>query len=100
MDTALLIWNRVVSWATIFTNTIGERHPKFTLALSKNLHQLFGTAISFSTDYHRQTDGLAERMIQTFKDLIRRVFEYSLEFLNCDGFTHDWCTLLPELESV
>ncbi|MBW0562669.1 hypothetical protein O181_102384 [Austropuccinia psidii MF-1] len=33
MDTALLIWNRVVSWNGIFTNIISERDPKFTSAL-------------------------------------------------------------------
>ncbi|MBW0516179.1 hypothetical protein O181_055894 [Austropuccinia psidii MF-1] len=70
MDTALLIWNRVVSWTGIFTNII---------------------------TYHPQTDGLAKRMIQTLEDMVRRFCAYGLEFKDCDGFTHDWCTLLPEL---
>ncbi|MBW0503025.1 hypothetical protein O181_042740 [Austropuccinia psidii MF-1] len=48
-DTALLIWNTVVSWTGIFTWT--------------NLHQLFGTKLSFSTAYQPQTDGLTETMI-------------------------------------
>ncbi|MBW0579301.1 hypothetical protein O181_119016, partial [Austropuccinia psidii MF-1] len=69
MDTALLIWNRVVSWTGIFTNIISDRDPKFTSALWTNLHQLFGTKLSFSTAYHPQTDGLAERMIQTLEDM-------------------------------
>ncbi|MBW0588202.1 hypothetical protein O181_127917 [Austropuccinia psidii MF-1] len=30
MDTALLIWNRVVSWTCISTNIINDRDPKFT----------------------------------------------------------------------
>ncbi|MBW0553924.1 hypothetical protein O181_093639 [Austropuccinia psidii MF-1] len=98
MDTALLMWNRVVSWTGIFTNIISYRDPKFTSALWKNLHQLFGTKLSFSTAYHPQTDGLAERMIQTLEDMVRRLCAYGLEFKDCDGFTHDWCTLLPELE--
>ncbi|MBW0587332.1 hypothetical protein O181_127047 [Austropuccinia psidii MF-1] len=51
MDTALLIWNRVVSWTGIFTNIISDRNPKFTSALWKNLHQLFATKLSFSTAY-------------------------------------------------
>ncbi|MBW0571604.1 hypothetical protein O181_111319 [Austropuccinia psidii MF-1] len=42
MDTALLIWNRVISWTGIFTNIISERDSKFTSALWKNIHQLFG----------------------------------------------------------
>ncbi|MBW0560370.1 hypothetical protein O181_100085, partial [Austropuccinia psidii MF-1] len=48
--------------------------------------------------YHPQTDGLAERMIQTLEDMIRRFCAYGLEFKNSDSFTHDWCTLIPALE--
>ncbi|MBW0532854.1 hypothetical protein O181_072569 [Austropuccinia psidii MF-1] len=98
MDTALLIWNRVVSWTGIFTNIISDRDPKFTSALWTNVHQRFGTQLSFSKAYHPQSDGLAERMIQTLTDMVRRCCAYGLEFNECDGFTHDWCTLLPELE--
>ncbi|MBW0569239.1 hypothetical protein O181_108954 [Austropuccinia psidii MF-1] len=76
MDTALLIWNIVVSWTGIFTNIISDRDPKFPSALWTNLHKLFGTKLSFSTAYHPQTDGLAERMIQTLEDMLRR---FSLE---------------------
>ncbi|MBW0567101.1 hypothetical protein O181_106816 [Austropuccinia psidii MF-1] len=52
MDTTLLIWNREVSWTAIFPNFISDREPKFTSALWSNLHQLFGTKLSFSTAYH------------------------------------------------
>ncbi|MBW0483026.1 hypothetical protein O181_022741 [Austropuccinia psidii MF-1] len=98
MDTALLIWNRVVSWTGIFKNIISHRDSKLTSALFTNLHQSFGTKLSFSTPYHPQTDGLAERMIQTLEDMVRRFCAYGLELKDCDGFTHDWCTLLPALE--
>ncbi|MBW0522172.1 hypothetical protein O181_061887 [Austropuccinia psidii MF-1] len=98
LDTALLICNRVTSWTGIFTNIICDRDPKFTSALWKNIYQLFGRKLSFSTAYHTQTDGLAERMIQTLDDMVRRFFAYGLEFKDCDEFTHHWCTLLPELE--
>ncbi|MBW0564022.1 hypothetical protein O181_103737 [Austropuccinia psidii MF-1] len=74
MDTAIMIWN----------NT--------------NLHSLFGTKLSFSTAYHLQADGLAERMIQTLEDMIRRLCAYGLEFKDSYGFTHYWCTLIPALE--
>ncbi|MBW0566842.1 hypothetical protein O181_106557 [Austropuccinia psidii MF-1] len=30
--------------------------------------------------------------------MIRRFCAYGLEFKNSDGFTHDWCTLIPALE--
>ncbi|MBW0545700.1 hypothetical protein O181_085415 [Austropuccinia psidii MF-1] len=98
MDMALLIWNRVGSWTGIFTKTISDRDPKFTSALWTNLHQLFVTKLSFSTAYHPQTDRLAERMIQTLEDMVRRFCLYGLEFEDYDGFTHDWCTLLQALE--
>ncbi|MBW0495086.1 hypothetical protein O181_034801 [Austropuccinia psidii MF-1] len=78
MDTALLIWNRVISWTGIITNIISDRDPKFTSALWNNLHQLFGTNLSFSTAYHPQTEGLAEKMIQTLEDMIRRFCGYGL----------------------
>ncbi|MBW0549382.1 hypothetical protein O181_089097 [Austropuccinia psidii MF-1] len=37
-------------------------------------------------------------MIQTLKDMIRRFCAYELELKDSDGFTHDWCTLIPALE--
>ncbi|MBW0534809.1 hypothetical protein O181_074524 [Austropuccinia psidii MF-1] len=98
MATDLLIWNRVISCTGIFTNIIGDRDPKLSSALWKHLHHLFGTKLSFSTAYPPQTDGLAERMIQTLEDMVKRVCSYGLEFKDCDEFTQDWCTLLPALE--
>ncbi|MBW0551841.1 hypothetical protein O181_091556 [Austropuccinia psidii MF-1] len=77
-DTAILIWNRVVSWTGIFTNIISDRDPKFTSELWTNLHQLFGTKLFFSTAYHPQNDGLAERMIQTLENMVRRPCAYRL----------------------
>ncbi|MBW0539330.1 hypothetical protein O181_079045 [Austropuccinia psidii MF-1] len=97
MHTALLICNRVVSWTGIFTNIISDRDLKFTSALWTDLHQLFGTKLSFSTAYQPQTDGLAERMVQTLEEMVRRLCVYGLELKDYDGFTHDWCTLLPAL---
>ncbi|MBW0555907.1 hypothetical protein O181_095622 [Austropuccinia psidii MF-1] len=75
-----------------------DRDPQSTSALWTNLHKLFGTKLSFSTAYHPQTDGLAERMIQTLEDMVRGFCAYALYFKDCDGFTHDWCTLLAALE--
>ncbi|MBW0563037.1 hypothetical protein O181_102752 [Austropuccinia psidii MF-1] len=37
-------------------------------------------------------------MIQTLEEMIRRLCAYGLEFQYSDGFTHDWCTLIPALE--
>ncbi|MBW0578842.1 hypothetical protein O181_118557 [Austropuccinia psidii MF-1] len=67
-------------------------------ALWTNLHQLFGKKLFFSTAYHPQTDGLAERIIQDLEDMVRRICAYGLELKYCDLFTHHWCLLLPALE--
>ncbi|MBW0560320.1 hypothetical protein O181_100035 [Austropuccinia psidii MF-1] len=98
IDTAIMMWNKVISHTCLFENIISDRDPKFTSALWTNLHNLFGTKLSFSTAYHHQTDGLAERMIQTLEDMIKRFCAYGLEFKDSDGFTHDWRTLIPALE--
>ncbi|MBW0463204.1 hypothetical protein O181_002919 [Austropuccinia psidii MF-1] len=94
MDKALMILNRVVSCTGILTNIISDRYPKFSSSLWKNFHQIFGTNSSFSKAYHPQTDGLAERMIQTLKDMVRRFCAYTLELKDCGGFTYYWCTLI------
>ncbi|MBW0591396.1 hypothetical protein O181_131111 [Austropuccinia psidii MF-1] len=98
MDTALLIWNRVLSHTGLFKTIISDREQKLTSALWTNLHKLLGTKLSFSTAYHPQTDWLAEKMIQTLEDIIRRFCAYILEFQDFDGFTNDWCTLIAALE--
>ncbi|MBW0586614.1 hypothetical protein O181_126329 [Austropuccinia psidii MF-1] len=98
MDTALLLWSRVISHTELFKNIISDRDPKFTSALWTNLHRLFGTKLSFSTAYHHQTDGLAERMIQTLEEMIMKFYAFGLEFKDSDGVTREWCTLIPALE--
>ncbi|MBW0577358.1 hypothetical protein O181_117073, partial [Austropuccinia psidii MF-1] len=97
-NACLVIFERFISWTGIFTNIISDRDHKFTSALWTNPHQPFGTKLSLSTAYHPQTNGLAERLIQTLEDMVRRFCAYGLEFKDFDGFTHDWCTLIPELE--
>ncbi|MBW0494859.1 hypothetical protein O181_034574 [Austropuccinia psidii MF-1] len=98
MDTALLLWSRVISHTGLFKSIISDIDPKFTSAFWTNLHKLFGSKLSFSTAYHPQTDGLAEIMIQTLEDMIRSFCAYGIEFKDSDGFTHYWCTLIPALE--
>ncbi|MBW0540396.1 hypothetical protein O181_080111 [Austropuccinia psidii MF-1] len=98
MDTSIMIWNKVISNTGLFQNIISDRDQKFTSALWTNLHNLFETKLSFSLDYHPQNDGLAEIMIQTLEDMIRRLCAYELEFKDSDGSTHDCCTLIPALE--
>ncbi|MBW0461927.1 hypothetical protein O181_001642 [Austropuccinia psidii MF-1] len=98
MDTALLLCSRFISHTGLFRNNISDRDSKFTSALWTNLQRLFGTKLSFSTEYQSQTDGLEERIIQKLEDMIRRFCAYGVELKDLDGFTHDWCTIIPALE--
>ncbi|MBW0514344.1 hypothetical protein O181_054059 [Austropuccinia psidii MF-1] len=98
MDTAIMIWNKAISHRGLLRNIISERDPKFTSALWTNLHNLSRKKLPFSMAYHPQNDGLTERTIQNLEDMIRRFCAYGLEFEYSDGFTHDWCILIPALE--
>ncbi|MBW0508691.1 hypothetical protein O181_048406 [Austropuccinia psidii MF-1] len=49
LDTAIMIWNKVISSTGLFQNIISDPDPKFTSALWTNLQNLFGTKLSFST---------------------------------------------------
>ncbi|MBW0514040.1 hypothetical protein O181_053755 [Austropuccinia psidii MF-1] len=93
-----MIWNRAIHHIGLFQNIISDGDPKFTSALWRNLHKLFGTELSLSTAYHPQTDGLAERMIQTTEEMSIRFCAYGLKFKEFNGFTHDLCTLIPALD--
>ncbi|MBW0527445.1 hypothetical protein O181_067160 [Austropuccinia psidii MF-1] len=68
MDTHLLFWNNIISKCGVPKIIISERDPKFTSQFWTNLYDMLGTKLSFSTDYHSQTDGLAERMIQKIEE--------------------------------
>ncbi|MBW0460613.1 hypothetical protein O181_000328 [Austropuccinia psidii MF-1] len=98
MDTAIIRRNRVISHTGLLQNIISNRDPKFTPALWTNLHNLVGTKLSFLKAYHPQADGLAEFMIHTSEDMIRRFCDYGLELKDTDGFTHNGCTLIQALE--
>ncbi|MBW0542856.1 hypothetical protein O181_082571 [Austropuccinia psidii MF-1] len=87
MDTAIMMWNRVISHTGLFQQIISFRDPKFTSALWTDINSFFGTKLSLSTAYHPQTDGLVE--------IIRKLVAYGLELKGSDSFTNDWCTLIP-----
>ncbi|MBW0512667.1 hypothetical protein O181_052382 [Austropuccinia psidii MF-1] len=98
MDTAIMIWNKVISHTGLFQNLRSDRDPKFTSALRTNIDKLFGTKLSFSPAYHLQTECVAEIMIQTSEEMIRRFCAYGLELKSSDVFSHACCTLIPALE--
>ncbi|MBW0524738.1 hypothetical protein O181_064453 [Austropuccinia psidii MF-1] len=58
---------------------ISDRDPKFTSEFWTNLYDMLGTKLAFSTAYHPQKDGIADRMIQTMGDIIRRFCAYGME---------------------
>ncbi|MBW0496986.1 hypothetical protein O181_036701 [Austropuccinia psidii MF-1] len=98
IDTAIMVYNRVISHKGLFQIIISDRNPKFTSALWKNLHNVFGAKLSFSISYHPQTDGLSEIIIKNLEDMIRIFCSYSPEFKYSYVFTHDWYTIIPALE--
>ena len=59
---------------------------------------MLGVSPNYSTSYHAQTDGLAERTVQTLVDLIRRYCNFGLLYTDEEGYRHDWVSLLLALE--
>ncbi|MBW0556911.1 hypothetical protein O181_096626 [Austropuccinia psidii MF-1] len=98
MDTSLLFWNNIISTCGVPKIIISDRDPKFTSEFWTNLYEILGTKLSFFTAYHPQTDGLAERMIQSMEDILRRFCAYGMEYKDHEGYTHDWITLLPAVQ--
>ncbi|MBW0491040.1 hypothetical protein O181_030755 [Austropuccinia psidii MF-1] len=88
MDIALLFWNNIISTYGVPNIIISDRDPKFTSEFGTNLYDMLGTKLSVYTAYHPQKDGLAERIIQTMEDILRRVCVYVMEYKNHQGYTH------------
>ncbi|MBW0573044.1 hypothetical protein O181_112759 [Austropuccinia psidii MF-1] len=98
MDTALLFWNNIISTCGVPKIIISDRDPKFTSALWTNLYDMLGTKLAFSTAYHPQTGGLAERIIHAMQNILRRFCVYGMEYKDHEGSTHYWVTLLPAVQ--
>ncbi|MBW0566779.1 hypothetical protein O181_106494 [Austropuccinia psidii MF-1] len=56
MDSALLIWNNIISTCGVPKIIISDRDPKLTYEFWTNLYDMLGTKYYFSTAYHPQTD--------------------------------------------
>ncbi|MBW0498736.1 hypothetical protein O181_038451 [Austropuccinia psidii MF-1] len=74
-----VFWN-IISTCGVPNVIISDSDPKFTREFWTNFYDMLGTKLSFSTAYHPQTDGLAERMIQTMEDILRRFCAYCMEY--------------------
>ncbi|MBW0572177.1 hypothetical protein O181_111892 [Austropuccinia psidii MF-1] len=98
MNTALLFWNNIISSCGVPKIIISDRDPKFTSEFRTNLYDMLGTKLEFFTAYHPKTDGLAERMIQTMEEMLKRFCDYCMEYKDHEGYTHDWVILLPAVQ--
>ncbi|MBW0528217.1 hypothetical protein O181_067932 [Austropuccinia psidii MF-1] len=98
MDTALLFWDNIIATCGVPKIIISDRDPKVTSEFWTNLYDMLGTKLSFYAAYHPQTDGLAERIIQTMEEIIRRFCAYVMECKDHEGYTHDWVTVLPAVQ--
>jgi hypothetical protein len=98
LDVALLFWHHIINDVGCPRIIISDHDTKFTLEFWQHLFDLLGTKQSFSTAYHLQTDGLAERMIQTLEGMICRYCAFGFSFEDAKGYAHDCVSLLPVLE--
>ncbi|MBW0493100.1 hypothetical protein O181_032815 [Austropuccinia psidii MF-1] len=98
MATALLFWNNIISTCGVPKIIISDRDPKFTSDSWTNIYDILDAKLAFSTAYYPQKDGLAERMLQTMEDILRIFCAYGMEYKDDEGYTHDWVTLLPEVQ--
>ncbi|MBW0480206.1 hypothetical protein O181_019921 [Austropuccinia psidii MF-1] len=98
MNTAFLFWNNITATFGVPKIIISDRDSKLISELWTNLYDMLCTRLAFSTAYDPQTYTLAERMIQTMEDIIRRFCAYGMEYKDHEGYTHDWVTLLPKVQ--
>ncbi|CAI7780249.1 unnamed protein product [Closterium sp. NIES-53] len=69
-ETARLFISTVVQQHGIPASIISDPSTKFTSNFWRNLWQQFGKRLQFSSSYHLETDGQAERTNQTMEQLI------------------------------
>ncbi|MBW0494189.1 hypothetical protein O181_033904 [Austropuccinia psidii MF-1] len=85
MDSIFLFWNNIIPTCGVPKVIINDMDPKFTSEFWTNRYYMLGTKLSFYTAYHPQTDGLAERMVQTMENIIRRFCSYGMEYKDQEG---------------
>jgi transposase InsO family protein len=88
-ETATLFLERVYRLYGLPRVLISDRDPKFVSALWQTLWRRLGTRLNMSSSRYSETNGLTERVNNTFQQLLRCFYCY-------DG--SDWITLLPQVE--
>lgn len=78
MDVAILFWQRMPSDVGLPNRIIFDRDPKISSKVSQGLHKLIGIKLQVATSYCPETDGLAERMIHSLQNMIRRYCDCGL----------------------
>ncbi|KAH0658081.1 hypothetical protein KY289_026829 [Solanum tuberosum] len=81
-DYAKLYLQEVVRLHRVPVSIISDRGAQFTAQFWKSFQKGLGSKVNLSTAFHPQTDGQAERTIQTLEDMLRA---YVIDFKgNCD----------------
>ncbi|WMV38349.1 hypothetical protein MTR67_031734 [Solanum verrucosum] len=70
-DYAKLYLRQMVRFHGVRLSIISDRGTQFTSQFWKSFQKGFGTCVKLSTTFHPQTDGQAERTIQTLQDMLR-----------------------------
>ena len=70
-DYARIYNNEIVSLQGIPLSIISDRGSQFTSHFWKDFQKRLGTQVKLSTVFHPQTDGQAERTIQTLEHMLR-----------------------------
>ena len=68
---AKLYLKEIIRLQVVPVSIVSDWDARFTSMFWKELQVGFGTRLMFSTTSHPQTDGLSERTIQTFEDMLR-----------------------------
>jgi hypothetical protein len=96
-ESAHLFNQNIVSLHGLPAIMISDRDPRFTSDFWKSLHDILGVKLAMSTANHPQTDGLAERGIQTIEEALRAFCAFG-HIQDRDGLHLDWVSMLYMLE--
>ena len=88
-DYARLYVREIVRLHGVPTSIISDRGAQFTANFWRSFQKGLGTHVNLSTTFHPQTDGQAERTIQTLEDMLR---SYIIDFKG------SWDDHLPLIE--
>ncbi|GBG83168.1 hypothetical protein CBR_g36784 [Chara braunii] len=72
-EVADIVFDRVVRDHGLPLSIISDRDPRFTSRFWRQLHEVYGTQLRFSSSYHPQTDGHTEIMNRTLGDILRKI---------------------------